>query len=255
MATPADDDFYVGYLGQAPSDLGRFVRRVAASLVIGGVGVAVVVALGQRQLEPATFEFGHTREFRGTVELTPYPSLRVSLPGTSGPGGGVTRLMLVSQGKHGAGPELAQHAHHSVQLEGTLMYRDGNTMLELVPHAVHADGSEPIPPAQPERLGAVTLKGEIVDAKCHLGAMIPGTGTVHRACAVRCLSGGIPPMLSVIDSAGFRANVWLTGPGGTPVVESFLSLVAEPVEMSGQLMVFDDQLVLEVDPATVTWIH
>lgn len=254
MATPADDDFYVGYLGQAPNDLSRFVGRVAASLVIGGVGVAIVVALGQRQLEPATFEFGHTREFRGTVELTPYPSLRVSLPGTSRTGG-VTRLMLVSRGKHGAGPELAQHAHHSVQLEGTLIYRDGNTMVELVPHAVHGDGSEPIPPAQPERLGAVTLKGEIVDAKCHLGVMVPGTGTVHRACAVRCLSGGIPPMLSVTNAVGVRANVWLTGPGGAPVTEALLSLVAEPVEVSGQLMAFDDQLVLEVDPATVTWIH
>ena len=46
--------------------------------------MAVVVALGQRQLEPATFEFGHTRKFRGTVELTPYPSLRVT-SGNLGP--------------------------------------------------------------------------------------------------------------------------------------------------------------------------
>ncbi len=62
-------------------------------------------------------------------------------------------------------------------------------------------------------------------------------------------------VILVIDSGGARANVWLTGPGGAPVAESFLSLVAEPVELSGRLMAFDDQLVLEVDPATVTWIH
>lgn len=128
-------------------------------------------------------------------------------------------------------------------------------MVELSQQAVRPDESEPIPPSRPELLGAVTLRGEIVDAKCHLGVMIPGTGTVHRACAVRCLSGGIPPMLSVTDSAGARANVWLTGPGGAPVTASLLPLVAEPVEMSGRLMAFDDQLVLEVDPATVTWIH
>ena len=70
-------------------------------------------------------------------------------------------MMLVSRGKHGAGTELAQNAHHSVPFEGTLMYRFGNTMLELVPHAVHADGSEPIPPARPERLSQVTLEGEL----------------------------------------------------------------------------------------------
>ena len=252
---PIDDDFYVGYLDQAPSSLGRFVRRVAVGLVVGGVGVAVVMAMMQSPLAPATFEFGNTREFTGTVDLTPYPSIRVTLPGTSQAGGGVTRLMLVGQGKHGAGPQLEEYAHHSVRLEGTLMYRDAKMMIEMVPHSVHGDGSEPIPPAQPERLGTVTLEGEIVDAKCHLGVMVPGAGTVHRACAVRCLSGGIPPMLSVSDAAGARASVWLTGPGGAPVTESLLALVAEPVTVSGQLIAFDDQLVLEIDPATLTWIH
>ena len=252
---PTDDEFYVGYLDRAPSGLGRFVRRVAVGLVVGGVGVAAVIAWAQSPLEPATFEFGHTRELRGTVDLTPYPSLRVTLPGTSRAGSGVTRLMLVGQGKHGAGPQLAEHAHHSVRLEGTLVYRDAEMMVELVPRTVQLDGSEPIPPARPVHLGAVTLKGEIVDAKCHLGVMVPGAGTVHRACAVRCLSGGIPPMLTVVDTAGARANVWLTGPGGAPVAEALLSLVAEPVKVSGQLIAFDDQLVLEIDPATVTWIH
>lgn len=245
----------MGYLDRAPSGIGRFVRRVAAWLVVGGAGLAVVVALGHGSLQPATFEFGHIRVFRGTVDLRPYPSLRVSLPGASRAGGGVTRLMLVGQGKHGVGSQLAEHAHRSVQLSGTLVYRDANTMVELVPHSVHPDGSEPIPPVQPERLGSVTLRGEIVDAKCYLGVMIPGAGTVHRACAVRCLSGGVPPMLSVTDTTGARVNVWLTGPGGAPVTESLLALVAEPVEVSGQLMAFDDQLVIEVDPATVTWIH
>ena len=250
-----DDDFYVGYLDQAPSSLGRFMRRVAGGLAIGGIGVAFVVAMAQSPLEPATFEFGNTREFQGTVELTPYPSLRIVLPGTSGATGGVTRLMLVGQGKHGAGLQLAEHAHRSVRLEGTLMYRDAKMMVELVPHSVDLDGSEPIPAAPPERIGAVTLEGEIVDAKCHLGVMVPGVGTVHRACAVRCMSGGIPPMLSVTDSAGARANVWLTGPGGAPVTGSLLPLVAEPVTVSGQLMAFDDQLVLEIDHVTVTPTH
>ena len=62
-------------------------------------------------------------------------------------------------------------------------------------------------------------------------------------------------MLSVSDAAGAHTSVWLSGPAGAPLSESLLSLVAEPVTLSGQLIAFDDQLVLEIDPATVTWIH
>ena len=38
----------------------------------------------------------------------------------------------------------------------------------------------------------VTLKGEIIDPKCYLGAMKPGGGKTHKACAMRCIAGGIP---------------------------------------------------------------
>ena len=47
----------------------------------------------------------------------------------------------------------------------------------------------------------VMLRGEIVDSKCYLGVMNPGEGTVHRDCAARCLSGGLPPMLVVRSPA------------------------------------------------------
>lgn len=32
--------------------------------------------------------------------------------------------------------------------------------------------------------------------------MRPETGKVHRACAIRCLSGGVPPGLLVRDKSG-----------------------------------------------------
>jgi hypothetical protein len=46
------------------------------------------------------------------------------------------------------------------------------------------------------------VTGEIVDSKCFLGVMNPGERTVHRDCAIRCLSGGVPPMLAYRDAAG-----------------------------------------------------
>jgi hypothetical protein len=49
-------------------------------------------------------------------------------------------------------------------------------------------------------LGTQTLIGEIVDSKCYLGVMNPGALIPHRACAIRCISGGIPPVLLVRQS-------------------------------------------------------
>jgi hypothetical protein len=65
-----------------------------------------------------------------------------------------------------------------------------------------------------EVIGTVELPGEIVDTKCYLGAMRPGVGKVHRACAARCLSGGIPPGLLVRDKAGGAFVFMLAGADG-----------------------------------------
>ena len=61
------------------------------------------------------------------------------------------------------------------------------------------------------------LTGELVDTKCWYGVMRPATGKVHRACAVRCLSGGIPPGILVRDGEGNAVVVLLTGDAGTPL--------------------------------------
>ena len=248
----ANDEFYVGYFPSAPQLVARFIRRVAGGLVVGVVAAAVVVATVQSRLEQATFEFGHPRSFTGTITTDPFPTLRMALPGTYAEGHGVTRIALVNRGKHGAGEAVAHHANHQVQLEGTLIYRDAETMLELVPGSVRHLGTAPqIPPRPPESLGTVTLRGEIVDAKCYLGVMNPGSTIVHRACAIRCLSGGIPPILALSESTG-RSMVWLTAPRGQPLGKGIAPFVAEPVEVTGELLAYENHLVLEIDPATIT---
>ena len=250
---PTDDPFYVGYLDRAPGPTARFVRRILFGLLGGGLAVAALVAWAQSRLPTAAFEFGRPRAFEGTIDTIPIPTLLVPLPGTPTGGGDVSRLALVAEGKHGAGDQVGGSHHEPVTLEGILIYRDGQTMLELVDGTLAPDtAAAPVRATPPARLGTVTLQGEIVDAKCYLGVMVPGESTTHRACAVRCLSGGIPPMLAVRDSAGLRASVWLTGIGGSPLGETVLLLVAKPVELTGVLWSFDNQLVLEVDPGALT---
>ena len=82
-------------------------------------------------------------------------------------------------------------------------------------------------------LGTATLAGEIVDSKCYLGVMNPGRGKVHRDCAARCLSGGIPPAL--LTSTG--EIVLLVNHDGKPFAKDALrEFVDEVVVVRGGLI-------------------
>lgn len=108
-------------------------------------------------------------------------------------------------------------------------------MLEVVADSLQAvnEGANIALPTQD--LGTFTLVGEIVDSKCYLGVMNPGETKVHRECAVRCISGGIPPMLVARDVAGNKVALQLVSSSGAPVNQDVLELVAEPVEITGQV--------------------
>ncbi len=98
-------------------------------------------------------------------------------------------------------------------------------------------------------LGRRTLRGEIVDSKCYLGVMNPGFGKTHRACAIRCISGGIPPVLLVRSEKTGRATYYLlVGEDGEAVNEEVLELVALPVEIAGNVEKAGSRLVLKASP-------
>jgi len=85
-----------------------------------------------------------------------------------------------------------------------------------------------------DALGEVTLRGEIVDYKCYLGAMKPGDGMTHRACATLCIQGGIPPALVVSTRTGDRYYL-LTDEAGGRANEMVLGHVGVPVRVRGEL--------------------
>jgi hypothetical protein len=92
-------------------------------------------------------------------------------------------------------------------------------------------------------LGVVELAGEIVDSKCYFGVMNPGNGKVHRACAVRCISGGIPPAFAAKDASGAIRTLLLSGVDSREI----LDLVAEPVTVRGRLQRSEGDLILTID--------
>src|SRR5436190_16194755 len=232
-----DPEFYVGYLPRAPRGLAAVVKRAAAGLVAVAATVAAALVFGQAPFPASTFEFQNYKQFEGVVREHPYPALG--------------EYLLVAPDKHGAA-ELIRGLHaKTVRMKGSLIYRDGVKMIEALPGTIDATGGAAAPDSSALDLGAVTLAGEIVDSKCYLGVMNPGAGKVHRDCAARCISGGIPPAFIAKDASGVVKMILLAGSQGLPLNRRVLDFVAEPVDVSGRLMRSGEMLVIETDPTSI----
>jgi hypothetical protein len=244
-------EFYVGYLAKAPAGIARRIRLAVGLLfaiaVIGGLTFACV----QRTYAPAVFEYGKERHFEGVLEARPFPTLIVNRPNSLN--SGTSRYLLVAEGKHGADSEVSEFDGKTVRLRGALIYRGDQTMIELVNGSISVASQSDNAPSVSKSLGAFELSGEIVDGKCFLGVMNPGSGKVHRDCAALCLSGGIPPLFATNDFRGAPAILQLTNSNGKPLrVAAFLDRVGQPLRIKGTAVEKGDTLIFEADPSTIT---
>ncbi|MFA6045312.1 MAG: hypothetical protein WC718_10040 [Phycisphaerales bacterium] len=232
-------DLYVGYL-PVPRRYVKFVRVVVPVTL----WVLAMLALGwaSRQGDPggAVWEDEAPKTFAGTIVSKPYPLLLEQSDGGSPGGngqvvGGVTPRLIVEGGKHG-GQRAAPFDQQFVMVRGYRLTRDGREIIEL------AEGKDAIAPAQgvPRTelkaafSGLVTLRGEIVDSKCYLGAMKPGEGKTHKACASLCVRGGIPPMLVTLAPDGTLSYTIIAKTETEPVGEEILEYVGDEVIVQGQ---------------------
>jgi hypothetical protein len=246
------NEFYVGYHPKAPKGIAaRAVWTIGILLVLVAAS-AIVFATVQQTYSASAFDFGQPHAFEGVVELNPYPALVVTRPGNTSGQSANSRYVVVAEGKHGADQQLAAFAGQKVRMRGTLVYRGEQTILELVKGSVSVLSSAPHAPEAAKSLGVYTLTGQIVDSKCNFGVMNPGGGKVHRDCAVRCLSGGIPPAFVTSDFNGRSATLMLSAPDRQPLTkEQFLDKVAQPVSVRGNVFELGDALVLEVQPGSI----
>jgi hypothetical protein len=219
------------------------------ALVLGLAAVGGAVAIVQRDPGPAVWS-ETPRTVEGVLIASPYPFILTS--GESGP----RAVFLIEQGKHGAGPRAGTlHARH-VRATGLPLERQGRTMLEL------AAGDDALatldaPPADlpaPTPAGRATIRGEIIDSKCAHGAMKPGDGKGHKACATLCISNGIPPMLAAARPDDPRNALTLLAfetPAGLKGLDpAFFEFIGEPVEVSGTLFDLGPVRILVPDPGT-----
>lgn len=253
-----EEEFYIGYYPKAPKGIAKAnkiaVAVVAAILLL----TAFIISRSEKKLPASQFEYGTLTELEGILYSQPVPLLRVQT-GKDANGQAVYKsVLLVNFLKHGAAPLLKAYqkkgfveAQSLVKLRGTLIYHDGVTLMELTEqeNALLSvkENQNPAPVLQRDSLGEVILKGEIVDSKCYFGVMKPGEGKPHRDCAIRCISGGIPPVLVVKNEQGEAQYMLLVGQNGEPINQQVLTFVGLPIRLKGKLEKLGDWYVLRIN--------
>jgi hypothetical protein len=230
-------DFYIGYEPKAPPRLAQRTKWVVRTLAVGTLMIALGLVAAQNPFDNARFEYGVFRPYTGHVMEWPAPML-VTDQGA---------FLLVAPGKHGAADLVRGHEGETLAANASLIERAEGRMLELQPQSMHFELGSQQEPARIE-LGSFTFTGEIVDTKCFLGVMNPGRGKVHRDCAARCISSGIPPALLVHDASGGGRILVLRGADGREIGHEVLHIVGEPVTATGRLLRVGAQLVFQADP-------
>lgn len=227
------DDFYVGYL-PTPAKHRRFLRAFVPLTLWALVMVAAIFLRSFRPAGSGVWDTANLRSWAGVVRFAPYPALVVENDE------GVTEeWMLVETGKIAADQRAAFFEGKYTIVRGFALQRDGRQMIEIMPG--HEGILAPVEgeiPAEPvaESLGQVELRGEILDMKCYLGAMLPGDGWAHQTCARLCIDGGIPPMLVSHAADGSAEYSVLTTAQGERANEQVREHVGIPVVVAGELI-------------------
>jgi hypothetical protein len=242
-------EFYIGWMAKAPKSFAKHVKIVLLILFPVALLIAYLLSTNQKKFSTANFEFGKLTEVKGVYYNDPVPMLKVfdkdSLSIT---------LPMVGYGKHGAETAIMELEKEKgvslngkeVTLKGTLIYGDGKILLQIDKNdnpIVNIGAGSTIQLHQKD-LGTQTLRGEIVDPKCYFGVMKPGEGKVHRDCAIRCILGGIPPVLHVQNEKGESNYYLIVGPNGEKMNEAVQDVVAEPVSIEAKVIQQDDWIIL-----------
>ncbi|MFV1884513.1 MAG: hypothetical protein ACMZ7B_08500 [Balneola sp.] len=251
----SSEEFYIGWQEEMPPSNKRFIKRMLIGLFILIPLFLMYGILFQKPFNHHHFEFGTITELTGVYYDNPFPILIVE---DEVPGGFSKEVLLVGFGKFGAeriisGIEGSQGSLNGkeVTFRGTLIFGDGVTLLELTSNeesfvkAVDTNKQYLGPETKPMD---VTLVGEILDPKCYFGVMKPGEGKIHKSCAIRCLSGGIPPVMRVLKEDGISYDYYLVkGKNGEAVNKKILPYVAETITVSGMGSFQNGWMVLEID--------
>lgn len=242
--------FFVGYL-PVPGPLRRFL--MVASAAVFGIFLMAGVLISSTQDAPAKsgFRFDYGRQtITGVVELTPYPLLRVT-EGNDLIKAGKT-LMLAGTGKSGVDSRAAPLEGQLAIASGIVLQRGTIDMLQLRGGRNGLKAAEgEAPEMVTEQLGRWKIAGEICDGKCLNGAMRPGRGLAHKACAALCLLGDVPPVFVSSQPIEGTDFMLITGPDGGILPPVAYDYIGQFISLEGDLERRGDMLVLRMDTTTM----
>lgn len=246
--TNNQDEFYINYL-PIPKSYQRFLMRFIPLVIVGAIAFAMILPGVHDQFNAGKIQ--GTQELEGLLFDKPVPHLIVPRPGNTMSHAPFSRYILTGLGKTAPKESILEQTGQWVKLNGIVVSRNQLSVIA-------ARSAEPIAP--PENititadagtsLGQYALKGEILDGKCYPGVMKPGQSKTHRACAIRCISGGVPAVFRVQNSRDDVMYFLLADEQGEAVNDRVLDLVADPIEITGEVIRYDDMYVIQADPAS-----
>lgn len=245
--------FFVGYGKKLPKGIAKLVLPVFALFI--AVFVCLSLLLSSMQGDPGDGRFRGDlgrQNLTGIVEFHPYPVLR--LPSVDGEA--ARTLMMSGIGKRGVIERASSLDGQIVSASGIFIKRGDITMLQVRGGKRGLDAASEVlqdgfVPSEPVSLGKWRLSGEICDGKCYAGAMRPGTGLAHKACANLCISGGIPAVFVSAGEVDGSNYFLLADSDGNPLGEEMSDLVALYIEAEGEVERLDDLTIFKMDMSTV----
>ncbi|GJM60362.1 hypothetical protein [Persicobacter diffluens] len=250
--------FYIGWEKKMPAfhKKGIFPLLLVVFLLLPVLAFLLVYT--QKGFNDHQFELGQIRTFQGDYYAYPVPRLVVTADQV--PEGYSPDMLLVGYGKFGAEGIMNKAAEQigvplngrKIKVEGSLIYGDGKVLLELSPKQA---GIIEIIEGKVEAMALSSkqreiLTGEILDPKCYFGVMKPGEGKIHKSCAVRCISGGIPPVFRSGKPGDYQYFV-LLGAAGEKINAEILDWVGEKVEIVAEVSQSGGWQICAVNPEDI----
>jgi nitrite reductase/ring-hydroxylating ferredoxin subunit/DMSO/TMAO reductase YedYZ heme-binding membrane subunit len=265
QVTLTKDDFFIGW------DKKRMVLS-APALRWSSVFMIIAVVFGtafsvlQKNITPYQINYQTTKSLKGYLTNNPFPNLIIEEGRTANGSPAYRSILLVDALKKGAEPRIASFLKNNpqsyVQINGyssTLSIKCGDNNNDCIPtceqciygtklmplmeigSGIMGIKELPIPTIikqdmasfQPKGNDEKSILGEIIDPKCYFGAMNPGNGKVHLSCAVRCIEGGIPPMIRYIEDNKEKFAILFNTNGKTANTE-VINFIGLPIKIKGR---------------------
>ena len=250
----SDDNFYIGWKDSMSTENSGFLKKILIPVFILLPLLIFALVKLEKPYNDFQFELGQLKEFTGIYQAYPFPMLEVSKDQVAD--GFSNNILLVGYGKFGAEGIMNNLSWSGnldgkkITLQGTLIFGDGKTLLELTKKEkslinVEEDVHNVV--RKKEDLGLKSISGEILDPKCYFGVMKPGLGKIHKSCAIRCISGGIPPVFREETRKGF-AYYLILDEKGEKINQELLPYVAENINISGKSQRINDWNIIYINP-------